>query len=535
MAPPRAALLLLVSLLCFVGLSNPVGSEPLGPCPRTVRTSRWNVTESDLQTSLALLQQARAAWEAVSDSGEVRDAAQVQEVVRPVCAALLRLPAYARAFALGVAFRAEGDAIEAVRLLKTAHRAAPGFAPPLLLLEELLDLPLARARGGEQLRGLIPAEILDDQFGAALRRLAAHPAVGAILEVGSSGGAGSTAALLAGVARRPRGAAARVVLHCVEASSPRVARLRERLQAEPLLGGRPVVRIHHAAAVPLARCATAADLGAFAARRGAEALAPAARVAFDRLWGAGALAALAAGAEARVRGEQQFLREAGVDPAAPGAIAAARAALAAHRARGGAEVDAGAEVDTDRFDLALLDGSVPSPAAPPPRRPAAPPRAVRARPAIVRKRPGLRAAQDLCGAAELDAVWGANVVALDDALGLKHLASRARLLASAEYALLEEDAGTRNGFAIFVRSAWPHAGALQAGWAHARAADPDDPAGAAGAGARAGAAEATAPRGVIVFLTSGVGAPNPRPVSSTTCRGTQRVRLVRGEGRGVST
>ena len=262
--------------------------------------------------------------------------------------------------------------------------------------------------------------------------------------------------------------------------------------------------------MPLARCATAADLRAFAARRGTEALAPAARVAFDRLWGAGALAALAAGAEARVRGEQQFLREAGVDLAAPGAIAAARAALAAHRARGGAEVDAGAEVvhvngsSDDRFDLALLDGSVPNPAAPP--------RAVRARPTFVRKRRGLRAAQDLCGAAELDAVWGANVVALDDALGLKHLASRARLLASAEYALLEEDAGTRNGFAIFVRSAWPHAGALQAGWAQARAADPDDPAGAAGAGARAGAAKATVPRGVIVFLTSGVGGPNPRPV-----------------------
>ena len=48
-------------------------------------------------------------------------------------------------------------------------------------------------------------------------------------------------------------------------------------------------------------------------------------------------------------------------------------------------------------------------------------------------------------------------MALDDTLGVKHLASRLRLIASAEYRLLEEDTRTRNGFAIFVRRAWEHA------------------------------------------------------------------------------
>ncbi|KAJ1478266.1 hypothetical protein T484DRAFT_1904851, partial [Baffinella frigidus] len=347
-----------------------------GACPRVVRIAGRNVTELDLQTSLRFLQKARDVWDAgrTGEGGmggatheEGASEVVVQQVVAACCEAMLALPDYARKFALGVALSAEGDDWQAVRMLKASHRAAPGFVPPLLLLEELLDLKGLSGEAGDKLQGLIPAEIQDDLFGFALRRLAFLPQV--------------------------------VEMHCIEASSVRVQQLRRRLAASGSGRGGYAPMVHHAFSVPPERCLAAHQLRAFGSLRAQ--LPEEDRAVFDQAWnhpsaGAGAGAGGAGGAgeteleklvreaDDRVYGERAYLAQAGVDLTGPGGIT---------------------EV--------------------------------------------LRA--------ELAAVWGANIVALDDTLGVKHLASRIRLLASEEYRLLEQDTGTRNGFAIFIRRAWEHA------------------------------------------------------------------------------
>jgi hypothetical protein len=69
----------------------------------------------------------------------------------------------------------------------------------------------------------------------------------------------------------------------------------------------------------------------------------------------------------------------------------------------------------DRFDLVLIDGS------------------------------------EFTGPAELDELYGARYVVLDDTTTLKNLDNRERLVADPKYRLIEEDAGLRNGFAAFER------------------------------------------------------------------------------------
>ena len=332
--PRKTTLALFAAVFLLMAcLSQSAGGASGGACPSVLSIARRNVTEADIQTSLALLQVARAAWEAGRTGkgglgGEGAREVLVEKVVAACCEALLALPNYARRLVLGVAFRAEGDAWQAVRVLKEAHRAEPAFAPPLYLLEQLLDLDLT-GDDAHQWRGLIPAEVLDDGFGLALRRLAALPQVESILEVGSSGGAGSTAALLSGIYRRVEGGMA-VEMHCIEVSRVRVQRLRTRL-AE-VRHFTPVV--HHAVSVPPSACLSAHQVRAFGSLRSQ--LPEEDRAAFDRLWnqpavahpsggaGAGAggteLENLARGAEDKVAGERAFLAEAGVDMAGPGGI-----------------------------------------------------------------------------------------------------------------------------------------------------------------------------------------------------------------------
>lgn len=103
----------------------------------------------------------------------------------------------------------------------------------------------------------IPPEIRDDRFWRAIARVAATEGVRQILEIGSSSGAGSTAALVAGALRNPSGPP---IIHCLEVSRPRVEALKERYREHEF------VRPHHRSSVALERFPDAEELADFCRR-----------------------------------------------------------------------------------------------------------------------------------------------------------------------------------------------------------------------------------------------------------------------------
>ena len=94
-----------------------------------------------------------------------------------------------------------------------------------------------RPRRGSELDHVIPAEIIGDRLHAILEQLAAREGVRHILEIGSSSGEGSTAALARGACRNP--SAPR--LHCMEVSAPRFERLVD--QSAAPLADAPAVKV----------------------------------------------------------------------------------------------------------------------------------------------------------------------------------------------------------------------------------------------------------------------------------------------------
>ena len=84
-------------------------------------------------------------------------------------------------------------------------------------------LPRGKAEEGASLDELIPAEIARDAFHDAILRHAASDQVGTILEIGSSAGAGSTSAFVAGILQNP----SRPRLCCMEVSATRFEALRK--------------------------------------------------------------------------------------------------------------------------------------------------------------------------------------------------------------------------------------------------------------------------------------------------------------------
>lgn len=58
---------------------------------------------------------------------------------------------------------------------------------------------------------------------------------------------------------------------------------------------------------------------------------------------------------------------------------------------------------------------------------------------------------EFAGAAELDLIYGARFILLDDTNTLKNFANRQRLLKDPRYELVEEDLALRNGYAVFKR------------------------------------------------------------------------------------
>lgn len=103
---------------------------------------------------------------------------------------------------------------------------------------------------------LIPPEIAGDRLYEWIVRIAATPGVRHILEIGSSSGAGSTAAFVSGALRNPH----TPVIHCLEISMPRFDALVERYREHRF------VHCYNLSSVPLEMFPDAADIDDFRSR-----------------------------------------------------------------------------------------------------------------------------------------------------------------------------------------------------------------------------------------------------------------------------
>lgn len=85
-----------------------------------------------------------------------------------------------------------------------------------------------RLPGLSQLDVIIPPEIVNDGFSRLISQVAAEPSVSTAVEIGSSNGAGSTQALVAGLQAKPYKR-----LYCLEVSAPRFADLCAMYSGQP--------------------------------------------------------------------------------------------------------------------------------------------------------------------------------------------------------------------------------------------------------------------------------------------------------------
>ena len=225
-----------------------------------------------------------------------------------------------------------------------------------------------RRHGGSELDRVIPAEIAGDRLCVLLEELAARPGVQHILEIGSSSGEGSTAALVRGARRNPSGPE----LHCMEVSERRFEQLVSRYHELPF------VHCHRVSSVPLERFPTPDEVERFY------------RDVPTRLRRTPLREVLR-----WLDQDVTYLREHGLSAAGIQDI---------KRSHG-----------IERFDLVLIDGS------------------------------------EFTGPAEMEDVYGARYLALDDTRTFKNFRNDQRLKADPHYRLVEESPELRNGFAVFER------------------------------------------------------------------------------------
>lgn len=216
---------------------------------------------------------------------------------------------------------------------------------------------------------LIAPEIRGDRFSRAISEVAAMPGIREILEIGSSSGAGSTEAWVAGALRNP----VRPRLHCIEVSRARYAALVERWREHDF------VRCYNVSSVPLDAFPSEEDVVRFYREHRSRLRRTPLETVLEWL-----------------RGDVEYVREHGLSRHG------IRELKAAHR--------------IEAFDAVLIDGS------------------------------------EFTGSAELDEVYGARFVLLDDTLTFKNWDNAARLAADPAYRLVRKSRWTRNGFAVFERA-----------------------------------------------------------------------------------
>ncbi|MEH1904856.1 MAG: class I SAM-dependent methyltransferase [Nostoc sp.] len=219
-----------------------------------------------------------------------------------------------------------------------------------------------------ELNRLIPPEIKNDEFYAAIQRIAKEEDIKTVLEIGSSSGEGSTEAFVTGLRENPN----KPTLFCMEISKNRFTKLKNNYENDDF------VKCYNISSVSVKKFPDEKEIIDFYNSHHTHLnLYP-----LDRVLG-------------WLRQDIQYVNNSGVS-------------------------DNGIKTIKDEnnincFDLVLIDGS------------------------------------EFTGQAELDEVYGANFICLDDITTFKNYQNFNRLLSDSDYILIISNQNIRNGYAIFQR------------------------------------------------------------------------------------
>ncbi|MCC5601515.1 FkbM family methyltransferase [Nostoc favosum] len=217
-----------------------------------------------------------------------------------------------------------------------------------------------------ELNRLIPAEIKNDEFYAAIQRIAKEEDIKTVLEIGSSSGEGSTEAFVTGLRENPN----KPILFCMEVSKNRFAELQNSYKNECF------VKCYNMSSISVKRFPDEKEIIDFYNSHHTNLnLYP-----LERVLG-------------WLQQDIEYVNNSGVSDNGIQTIK--------H------------ENNIDCFDLVLIDGS------------------------------------EFTGQAELDEVYGATFICLDDITTFKNYTNHQKLLADKNYVLLAQSADVRNGYSIF--------------------------------------------------------------------------------------
>lgn len=219
-----------------------------------------------------------------------------------------------------------------------------------------------------ELEQIIGPEIINDEFHALISGLARTVPAQHVLEIGSSAGAGSTSAFVAGIRANP----ARPRLHCMEVSKARFEVLARTYAAESF------VQCHNVSSVAIDEFPSEADVAKFYHTK---------QTALNQFELPRVLGWL--------RQDIEYIRHAGVPQDGIERIKR--------------------EWNIETFDLVLIDGS------------------------------------EFTGAAELEHVYGAQYILMDDVNTFKCHDARARLMTDPRYECIADNLALRNGYSAFRR------------------------------------------------------------------------------------
>lgn len=220
-----------------------------------------------------------------------------------------------------------------------------------------------------ELDDLIHPEIKDDKLYYTIERLARKENLKTILEIGSSAGAGSTEAFVAGL-RQNRN---KPTLFCMEISKPRFAELQKRYDSAPN------VKCYNLSSIPLEKFPTEQDIRSFYFNTKTALN----NYPIERVLG-------------WLRQDIEYMKRTGLC------------------SNGIQKIKE--ENNIQNFDMVLIDGS------------------------------------EFAGIAELNEIYGAKFILLDDINGFKNYNNYKRLMKDPYYDLVTEDWELRNGFAVFARN-----------------------------------------------------------------------------------
>lgn len=254
------------------------------------------------------------------------------------------------------------------RPLPAMPAAAPATSRAAVAAPVTAAVTAPAARAPSELDQIIPPEVTNDAFYAAIRRLAQQERLTTILEIGSSSGGGSTEALVSGIRANPH----RPTLFCMEVSRPRYSELKKRYENESS------VRCYNVSSIPVEYFPAEDDVARFyqTTRTNLN------DYPLERVLG-------------WLRQDIEYVSGEGVP-------------------QHGIEIIK-TENGIRNFDMVLIDGS------------------------------------EFTGIAELEEVYGAKLILLDDTNTFKNFHNRQRLMQDPSYELVEENPTVRNGYAIFRR------------------------------------------------------------------------------------